>query len=69
MKTKALEDIKYGPLVIAALVPGKLYFVEDIRRASGLDDKKLRQVLASLLKHKHIDKNQRGQWFLLEQTE
>lgn len=64
MKTKPLGDIKHGPRVIDVLEHGKLYFVEDIRRATGFDDKTLRTVLAQLLKHKHIEKNQRGQWMM-----
>lgn len=62
MKTKPLGDIKHGQRVVDVLVQGELYFVEDIRRATGFDDKTLRKVLAQLLKHKHVDKNSRGQW-------
>lgn len=64
MRVKPLGDIKYGPRVVEVLEQGKLYFVEDIRRATGFDDKTLRTVLAQLLKHRHIEKNQRGQWML-----
>lgn len=64
MRIKPLGDIKHGSGVVDALEQGKLYFVEDIRRATGFDDKTLRKVLAQLLKHKHIENNQRGQWMI-----
>lgn len=68
MRVKPLGDIKYGPRVVDALEHGNLYFVEDIRRATGFDDKTLRTVLSQLLKHKHIEKNGRGQWTLPQEN-
>lgn len=59
---KPLEKIKHGVKIVDSMVPGRLFFVEDIRRASGLDDRSLRSTLAQLLKHGYLEKNERGQW-------
>lgn len=64
MGLKALDKIKFGSRVIDNMPPGKLFFVADIRKATSLDDKTLRQVLIRLLKNGHIQKNDRGQWFV-----
>ena len=64
--TKPLEKIKHGPKVVEIMPPGDLFFVDDIRRATGLDDKTLRGVLSRLLKNRHLFKNERGQWYRLE---
>lgn len=63
MTKKTLENIKYGSKVINLMPEGDLFFVEDIRRATGLDDKTLKNVLSRLLKNGHLYKNERGQWF------
>jgi predicted transcriptional regulator of viral defense system len=62
---KPLEQIKHGPKILAAMEEDALFFVEDIRRATGLDEKTLRGVLSRLLKNHHLYKNERGQWFRL----
>ena len=59
---KPLASIKHGQKVIDLVEDGNLYFVDDIRRGTGLDDKTLRTVLARLLKNKYIENNGRGQW-------
>jgi DNA-binding IclR family transcriptional regulator len=69
MRQKPIEKIKHGPKVVAALEEEALFFVEDIRRATGLDDKTLRGVLASLLKNHYLFKNERGQWYRLSENE
>lgn len=61
--TKPLEKIKYGLKIVETMEEGKLFFVEDIRRATGLDEKTLRGVLPRLLKNRYLQKNERGQWF------
>lgn len=63
MNSKPLEKIKHGLKIVEAMEEGKLFFVEDIRRATGLDEKTLRGVLPRLLKNRHLEKNERGQWF------
>lgn len=60
--TKPIEKIKYGPKVVASMEEGNLFFYDDIRRATGLDERTLRGVLASLLKNRYLEKNERGQW-------
>jgi len=60
---KPLEKIKHGLKIVEAMEEGKLFFVEDIRRATGLDEKTLRGVLLRLLKNRYLEKNARGQWF------
>jgi len=64
---KPLANIKHGPKIVDAMEGGKLFFVEDIRRATGLDDKTLRGVLQRLLKNRYLHKNEKGQWFKLEE--
>ena len=59
---KPLEKIKHGMKIVDSMVPGRLFFVEDIRRASGLDDRSLRSALSQLLKNGYVEKNERGQW-------
>lgn len=59
---KPLEKIKHGQKVIDSMAEGMLYFVDDIRRATSLDDKTMPRVLNQLLKNKYIEKNDRGQW-------
>jgi predicted transcriptional regulator of viral defense system len=66
---KPLEQIKHGPKILAAMEEEALFFVEDIRRATGLDEKTLRGVLSRLLKNRYLYKNDRGQWFKLEETD
>lgn len=63
LMTKPLEKIKHGPKVLDAMPMGSLFFVTDIQKATGLDDKTLRGVLSRLLKNKYLCKNERGQWF------
>ena len=60
--TKPIVKIKHGTKVVEVMSEGSLFFVEDIRRATGLDEKTLRAVLASLLKNRYLQKNDRGQW-------
>jgi predicted transcriptional regulator of viral defense system len=50
--------------VIDSLQSGQLFFVNDIQKITGLDNKSLKTVLGSLLRHGHINKNEKGQWFL-----
>lgn len=65
MTNKPLEKIKHGLKVVEAMEDGKLFFVEDIRRATGLDERTLRGVLPRLLKNRYLFKNERGQWYKL----
>ena len=62
MSQKALEKIKHGSKIVDSMAAGQLLFVEDISRASGLDDKSLRLALQRLLKYGYVQKNHRGQW-------
>lgn len=62
MGQKALEKIKHGSRIVDSMATGELFFVADIRRASGLDDRSLRQALERLLKNGYVQKNERGQW-------
>lgn len=62
---KSVKDIKHGQRVIDSL-KGVKFFVSDVQRATGLDEKSLKQVLNQLSRHGHICKNDRGQWFVLE---
>lgn len=64
---KPLEKIKHGQKVVDSMVSGTLYFVDDIRRATSLDDKTMPRVLNQLLKNKYIEKNDRGQWKLRDE--
>lgn len=64
---KPLDKIKHGPKILAAMEEEALFFVEDIRRATGLDKKTLQSVLSRLLKNRYLYKNDRGQWFRLEE--
>ena len=64
MRTKALTEIKHGQRVVDSLESGQLFFVADIKKATGLDDKTLRTVLNNLLRHQFLHNNGRGQWFL-----
>jgi predicted transcriptional regulator of viral defense system len=64
MAQKALGDIKHGSSVVARLQGNGVFFVEDIRRLTGLDDKLLRTTLTSLLKYGYLSKNDKGQWFV-----
>jgi transcription initiation factor IIE alpha subunit len=62
--TKELGSIKHGDKIVKAMPEGQLFFVEDIKRATGLDDKTLKRVLNSLLKNGHVYKNPYGQWYI-----
>lgn len=56
---KSLNEIKHGDKVVSVLVTsgrGSL-FVDEIRRATGLDDKTLRTVMNRLHKSGFIAKN------------
>jgi DNA-binding IclR family transcriptional regulator len=64
--TKELQSIKHGNKIVEAMPEGRLFFVEDIKRTTGIDDKTLRRVLNSLLKNGHLYKNEYGQWYKLE---
>ena len=64
MGIKPLEKIKHGYKIFRNMRHDELYFVEDLRRLSGLDDKTLRTVLQRLLKNNYIHKNEHGQWFV-----
>jgi predicted transcriptional regulator of viral defense system len=64
MASKALGDIKHGVSVVSRLQGNGLFFVEDIRRLTGFEDKILRTTLTSLLKHGYLSKNDKGQWFV-----
>lgn len=64
---KPLDKIKHGDKILAAMEEEALFFVEDIRRATGLDKKTLQGVLSRLLKNRYLYKNDRGQWFKLEE--
>lgn len=66
MNTKTLDKIKHGHKIINIMPPGVLFFVEDIRRASGLDSRNLKDSLNKLLKNGYLNKNERGQWFIKE---
>jgi predicted transcriptional regulator of viral defense system len=59
---KPIDKIKHGPKVLAAMEEEALFFVEDIRRATGLDEKTLRGVLDRLSKNRYLYKDHRGQW-------
>jgi predicted transcriptional regulator of viral defense system len=63
MKQKDLADIKHGQAVVSRMQGNGLFFVEDIRRVTGLDDKLLRATLLRLLKNGYLAKNDNGQWF------
>jgi hypothetical protein len=63
MGQKALSKIKHGDKVMSCLSKGQLFFVADIQKAAGLDDKAIRLVLASLLKNNYLQNN-KGQWFI-----
>jgi len=63
---KPIEQIKHGDKILAAMEEEALFFVEDIRRATGLDKKTLQSALSRLLKNRYLYKNDRGQWFRLE---
>jgi DNA-binding IclR family transcriptional regulator len=67
MNSKPLEKIKHGLKIVEAMEDGQLFFVEDIRRATGLDEKTLRGVLPRLLKNRYLYKNERGQWYRLQE--
>ena len=65
MAVKDLNDIKHGKKVIEALNGGHTFFVKDIQKETGLDERTLKNVLSSLLKHHYIySKN--GQWLVTE---
>ena len=64
---KPIEKIKHGPKVLASMEEEALFFYEDIRRATGLDEKTLRGVLSRLLKNHNLYKNERGQWYRLSE--
>lgn len=64
MAKKNLDDIKYGVNVIKALQTHKKYFVNDIKRATGLEQKALVKVLQTLLKNEYLEKNDKGQWYV-----
>lgn len=64
MGHKALNKIRFGSKIVDAMPPGKMFFVADIQKATSLDDKTLRNVLPRLLKNGHLEKNDRGQWFV-----
>ena len=57
-----MEEIKHGKRVVESL-EGAM-FVDDIRRATGLDERSLRRVLQQLSKNGHISKDMRGLWYL-----
>ena len=57
---KRLDKIKHGIKIIDAMPEEELFFVEDIKRVTGLDDKTLRQVINSLLKNGYLYKNKHG---------
>jgi predicted transcriptional regulator of viral defense system len=57
---KALDKIKHGTKIVNAMPEEELFFVEDIKRVTGLDDKTLRQVVNSLLKNGYVHKNEHG---------
>lgn len=63
---KPLNKIKHGEKVIGCMSTGALFFVDDIRRATSLDDKTLRSVLSRLLKNGYLTKNDRGQWSVVD---
>lgn len=65
MKQKALEDIKHGDKVVTFMQAAQgSFFVNDIERGTGLDNKSLRKTLTQLLKNNYVEKNDRGQWAL-----
>lgn len=59
---KALKQIKHSDKIIRNMTPDLVYFVDDLRRASGLDSKTFVKVLASLLKNGYVSKNSRGEY-------
>ena len=62
--TKELAKIKHGPKIVDALNEDDLYFVHDIQRVTGLDEKTLRRSLNSLLKNGYLTKNAHSQWYI-----
>lgn len=50
---------------MAVMENASVFFMEDIRRATGLDDKTLRGVMGRLMKNRHLYKNEKGQWYRL----
>lgn len=57
---KPLDKIKHGDKIVNAMPEEELFFVEDIKRISGLDDKTLRRVVDSLLKNGYVHRNEHG---------
>jgi predicted transcriptional regulator of viral defense system len=57
---KPLDKIKHGTKIVNAMPEEELFFVEDIKRVTGLDDKTLRQVVNSLLKNGYLYRNEHG---------
>lgn len=66
---KDLNKIKHGHHIVDTMDHGGLFFVEDIRRATGLEEKHLIRSLQQLLKHGYVQKNDRGQWSVPEELE
>ena len=62
--TKELEKIKHGLKIVEALNEDDLYFVHDIQKVTGIDEKTLRRSLNSLLKNGYLTKNDHSQWHL-----
>ena len=57
---KTVEEIKHGKRVVDTLVK-EMFFV-DILKATGLDTKKLQQVLRQLQSNGHVTKTKTGMW-------
>lgn len=66
---KRLEQIKHGHLVVSTLSEDKVYFVDDIRRQTGLDPQSMKRCITALHKHGYLEKNSRGQWHLPRQAD
>ena len=57
---KPLDKIRHANKIIDAMPEEELFFVEDIKRITGLDEKTLRRVVNSLLKDGYVHKNEHG---------
>lgn len=65
---KPLDRIKHSNKIVEVMPEEELFFVDDIKRATGLDDKTLKIVLQSMLKNGYLFKNERGLWYRLPEA-
>ena len=64
-KQKALDTIKHADKVLSVMQPGQAYFVDEIRRSSGLDPKTTMDVIRRLVKNSYIVQDSSGRWMTL----